>query len=128
MNILADFYCPAALDDDYKFSESGIYHQLSPESDHKVHCMYMCRILFLSFIIQVYMTYIRGLPINDTPEMFGLHENANITFALNETSNLLSGLMLLQPKSSQGSGTSREAVRSFTPEAIIYMYMYMKYS
>ena len=46
MNILADFYCPAALDNDYKFSESGIYHQLSPESDHKVHCMYMCRILF----------------------------------------------------------------------------------
>ena len=73
------------------------------------------------------MTYIRGLPINDTPEMFGLHENANITFALNETSNLLSGLMLLQPKSSQGSGTSREAVRSFIPEAIIYMYMYMLY-
>ena len=40
MNILEDFYCPAVLQSMYKFSESGIYHQLVPdESDHKV-CMY----------------------------------------------------------------------------------------
>jgi len=56
------------------------------------------------------MEYIRGLPINDTPEMFGLHDNANITFALNETSQLLGGILLLQPKSSKGAGKSREEV------------------
>lgn len=56
------------------------------------------------------MKYIRGLPINDTPEMFGLHDNANITFALNETSSLLEGFLMLQPKSSAGTGRSREEV------------------
>ena len=56
------------------------------------------------------MAYIRKLPINDTPEMFGLHDNANITFALNETSFLLEGFLKLQPKSSSGQGRSREDV------------------
>ena len=37
MNILEDFYCNRALNDNYKFSVSGIYHQIVPsESDHKV--------------------------------------------------------------------------------------------
>ena len=40
--------------------------------------------------------YLRSLPINDMPEVFGLHDNANITFAQNETYNLLNGLLLLQ--------------------------------
>ena len=31
------------------------------------------------------MLYIKNLPINDTPEIFGLHDNANIMFAQNET-------------------------------------------
>ena len=45
------------------------------------------------------MDYIRHLPINDTPEIFGLHDNANITFAQNETFSLLNGILQLQPKS-----------------------------
>lgn len=56
------------------------------------------------------MDYIRGLPINDTPEIFGLHDNANITFAQNETFSLLNGILQLQPKSSSSSGRSREEV------------------
>lgn len=45
---------------------------------------------------QGYLSYIKSLPINDTPEIFGLHENANITFAQNETSNMLGALVQLQ--------------------------------
>ena len=56
------------------------------------------------------MQHIRGLPINDTPDMFGLHDNANITFAMNETFALLNGILRLQPKSSAGGGQSREEV------------------
>ena len=56
------------------------------------------------------MAYIKSLPINDTPEIFGLHDNANITFAQNETFNMLGGLLLLQPKSSSGGGMTREEV------------------
>ena len=56
------------------------------------------------------MTYIRGLPINDTPEIFGLHDNANITYAQNETFSMMKSFLLLQPKSSGGSRFSREEV------------------
>ena len=93
MNILEDFYVPQALSPDYRFSESDVYHQLPPDSEHKA-----------------YMVFIRACPINDTPDMFGLHDNANITFAINETDSLLNGILLLQPKSSKGAGSSREEV------------------
>ncbi len=43
--------------------------------------------------------------------MFGLHDNANITFAENETFQLLGDLLKLQPKSaSSGSGKTREEI------------------
>ncbi len=64
---------------------------------------------------QGYMTYIKNLPINDTPEIFGLHDNANITFAQNETFHTLECLLLLQPKSASGAGMSREEVRKLKP-------------
>ena len=57
------------------------------------------------------MQYIKTLPINDAPEIFGLHDNANITFAQNETFALLDALLLLQPKTGEGGGMSREEVR-----------------
>lgn len=56
------------------------------------------------------MEYVKSLPINDTPEIFGLHDNANITFAQNETSAVLESLVKLQPKTSSGGGKSREEV------------------
>jgi hypothetical protein len=46
------------------------------------------------------------------PEIFGLHDNANITFAQNETFALLSAIIQLQPKSSSVGGQGREEVGS----------------
>ena len=65
------------------------------------------------------MKYIRSFPINDNPELFGLHDNANITFALNETYALLDGLVALQPKQSSGGGSSREEVVEKTARDIL---------
>ncbi len=59
-NVLDDFYAPKILDPNYCYDESQIYHQLPPTSEHPA-----------------YVAYVRGLPINDTPEIFGLHDNAN---------------------------------------------------
>ena len=56
------------------------------------------------------MAYVRSLPINDTPQIFGLHENANITFAQNETYAMLGTLLQLQPNVSSASRRSREDV------------------
>lgn len=44
MNILNDFYCPASLSTEYVFSESDVYHQFPPDTDHKVYTcsLYVC--------------------------------------------------------------------------------------
>lgn len=52
--ILLDFYTENILDDNYKFSESGIY--FAPQEGN----------------LASYKEYINTLPINDSPEVFGL--------------------------------------------------------
>jgi len=88
MNILTDFYTPDILKDDYKFSPSGIYYA-PPEGPHAS-----------------YGEYIKSLPFTEGPEIFGLHDNANISCALAETDALLSTALSLQPKSGGGGGSS----------------------
>ncbi|CAF0758924.1 unnamed protein product [Brachionus calyciflorus] len=102
MNILEDFYNPKVADENYNFDESKIYHQLPSSSEHVA-----------------YMAYIKSLPINDTPEIFGLHDNANITFAQNETFRTLTDLLLLQPKTQSGGGISREEIMEKTAKEIL---------
>lgn len=51
---------PPAIEVDYSYSRSGIYKVLK-ESSH-----------------EEYMNYIDGLPLNTAPEVFGLHDNAEI--------------------------------------------------
>ena len=65
------------------------------------------------------MAYIKSLPINDTPEIFGLHDNANITFAQNETFRTLGDLLELQPKTLSAGGASREEVMERTTKDIL---------
>lgn len=92
--LLADLYGPQVLKPEHIFSPSGIYRQLSPENDHAG-----------------YLAYVKSLPINDPPEIFGLHENASITLAQNEANTLLTNLLALQPKSAAG-GKATKAVAS----------------
>ena len=47
MNILNDFYSPVVMKEGYKFSESGIYHQLSFEANHQVIILLSTQILLL---------------------------------------------------------------------------------
>lgn len=63
-NVLDDFYAAKVLDPNYCYDESQVYHQLPPTSEH-----------------QAYLAYVRSLPINDTPEIFGLHDNANSKYS-----------------------------------------------
>lgn len=60
--------------------------------------------------LQGYLDYIHSLPINDTPDIFGLHDNANITFAQNETFALLGAIVKLQPQAAANGGKAREEV------------------
>jgi dynein heavy chain len=62
ITLLKKYSSPDILDEGYKFSDSGIY--FAPQNG----------------TIDVYMDYIDKLPLVENPEVFGLHENANITF------------------------------------------------
>lgn len=90
MNIVTDFYTPDILDDDYKFSVSGTYY--APVKGG----------------LNSYVEYIKSLPFSEGPELFGLHDNADITTAISETQNLLDTALSLQPRTSGGSAKSWE--------------------
>lgn len=57
-----------------------------------------------------YLEAIKGFPALPKPEIFGLHENADITCDQNETYNMFSTILALQPRVSAGAGASREDV------------------
>merc|ERR1711970_831019 len=48
------------------------------------------------------------MPADAKPEAFGFHPNAEIVYATNEGSAVLSTILSLQPRSSAGAGASRE--------------------
>lgn len=90
--ILSYYICPDTLKVGHKFSTSGKYKVI--EAGDK----------------EDYLNYIDTLPLNPEPEAFGLHENAEITTKQSQTIDLLLDVLLMQPKSSGGSGASREDI------------------
>jgi len=94
MSILQGYYREAVLQNDHSYDASKIYHQLQKEeaAAHQI------------------MDYIKTLPINDTPEIFGLHDNANITFAQAESYTVLANLVALQSGGGSAGGANIEEV------------------
>ncbi|KAL6467190.1 hypothetical protein MHYP_G00249940 [Metynnis hypsauchen] len=91
--ILKSFFSPATLDEGYKFSASGIYFALESDS------------------LKEYNSYIENLPIIDDPEIFGMHENANLAFQRQETLTVINTILEVQPRSTAaGGGKSNDEV------------------
>lgn len=91
--LIADFFQPNILTPNHKFSASGLYFSLVPDRDAP-H--------------QSYLEYIESLPLNAEPEVFGMHDNANITCAITEADASFSIILTLQPRVAAGGGISRE--------------------
>lgn len=84
MSILHKYFTPSILNDEYKFSESGIY--FAPKQGE----------------FQTYVDYVMSLPIEVDPEVFGMHENANISFQRSESGTMLNTILSLQPRDTGG--------------------------
>lgn len=57
--------------------------------------------------LEHYIRFITTLPDQESPVLFGLHENANITYAIHESSAITSDI--LKMTSTSGSGDSSQA-------------------
>ncbi|XP_071945990.1 dynein axonemal heavy chain 8-like [Antedon mediterranea] len=63
--------------------------------------------------ITEYMEHIETLPLTDTPQVFGLHPNADITYQSNTSKEVLDTILNIQPKDSGGGGgETRESLVS----------------
>ncbi|KAJ7385964.1 Dynein heavy chain 3, axonemal, partial [Desmophyllum pertusum] len=93
LSILSIFYCREVTEDEhYKFSSSGSYFA-PPEGSY-----------------DSYLEYIRSLPLTPDPEVFGLHENADITKNQRETQQLFDGILLTLPRQTSSGGKSSQEV------------------
>jgi dynein heavy chain len=62
-------------------------------------------------VLADFKTAIEQLPLNDSPEAFGLHSNADITYQSNTSDEILSTIVNIQPKEGGGGGgETRESV------------------
>uniref|UniRef100_A0A6E8VFP2 AAA+ ATPase domain-containing protein n=1 Tax=Anopheles coluzzii TaxID=1518534 RepID=A0A6E8VFP2_ANOCL len=90
--ILKRFSSPLILTDAYSYSASGLYHCPTGDEARK---------------IGGFLEYAGQLSIHDPPDIFGMHENANIIFNRNETYFFLNTLLESQ---SGGDSLGEEAM------------------
>ncbi|VDN99047.1 unnamed protein product [Rodentolepis nana] len=102
MTILENFYCPELVEDpNYKFDESGLYYVPTDRS------------------YEEYIEFVKTIPLNPSPEIFGMHQNADITKDNQETSLLFNSALLTQSRGGSSSGASKEEVLEEVAKGIL---------
>ncbi|XP_054262356.1 dynein axonemal heavy chain 1-like [Macrosteles quadrilineatus] len=102
MNILADYYNMDVISADHSFDSDSVYHQL-PEETEMIN----------------YLSYIRELPVNDHPGLFGLHDNADMSCAQAATFAGLAVLLSLQPRMVGAAASSQDEVTKQLAETLL---------
>ncbi|KAI9203090.1 dynein heavy chain and region D6 of dynein motor-domain-containing protein [Polychytrium aggregatum] len=92
MSVLALYYTPKILDEGYNFSESGLYHVPTTSN------------------YQAILDYVKALPMETRPEVFCLHENADITRNQLETELFFKAVLSTQARTESGGGKSTEQI------------------
>ncbi|CAH1962386.1 unnamed protein product [Acanthoscelides obtectus] len=100
--ILKIFFSPGTLKEGYKYSSSGVYY-----------CPTLQK-------LADYQKFVDQLPIIEEPEIFGMHENANIAYQIKETQTVIRTIMESQPRAAGGGeGTSSEEIVFHLADTII---------
>jgi dynein heavy chain len=88
MSLLDNYYATEVVSNplEYAFSASGTYRVPSDLTHAGV------------------VKYLDALPVFDNPELFGMHENANVAYERNETANMTRLLLSLEPRENSSGG------------------------
>lgn len=86
LSILRQYYTPEILEEGYRFSRSGLYYAPNLPTLHD------------------YRSFIDTLPAEDAPDLFGMHENANLTLKISESASIIGTVLEIQPRTSTSSG------------------------
>jgi len=92
--MLKKYFSAEVMQEGYKFSNLEFY--FAPPDGSFEDCM----------------NYIGTLPLDESPEVFGLHANANIQYETAQVNNFIDTILLMQPRVSGGKA-------ALTPEQII---------
>eukprot|EP00929_Paragymnodinium_shiwhaense_P038458 TRINITY_DN20312_c0_g1_i3.p1 TRINITY_DN20312_c0_g1~~TRINITY_DN20312_c0_g1_i3.p1 ORF type:complete len:2030 (-),score=489.14 TRINITY_DN20312_c0_g1_i3:63-5702(-) len=85
--ILEQYVTPNILKEDYVFSASGLY-RCPTNSD--------------TATIEEWKEWVDKFPLTEQPEVFGMHENANISFMQQDAEKTLSVVLSIQPREAGG--------------------------
>jgi dynein heavy chain len=82
--LLKRYFCPEILNDNYKLSKIDAYYA-PPQGT-----------------LEDTKNYVNLLPLEDDPEVFGLHPNANIAFEQKTVRDMMDTILEIQPRISGG--------------------------
>jgi len=99
-SILNRLVCPEALEEGSPLSPSGTY-VVPPDGSH-----------------QAYMEFVDTLPLVVAPEVFGLHENANISKDNNDTNNLFNSILSTENGSGGGSSSQDDTISTVAADIL----------
>jgi dynein heavy chain len=84
--ILRRFFNEGSLDPAFKYSASGIYYPPGHDT------------------MEAYNDYVDTFPFSDDPDIFGLHQNANIAYQATEGATILGNVLAVQPRMASSAG------------------------
>ncbi len=101
MTLLSDLYTPAVLQDAYRFCDCDAY--FAPVS---------------STNLAGHVAYIRTLPSDDEPSLFGLHENATLSSSISDSLRLCSTALTALPRLVTASAMSASKQLTHSPAPV----------
>ena len=93
LTMIHKYFSDNVLDDRFKFTLDDVYKM--PRSSDK----------------QVYLDYVHNFHNTDHPELFGLHQNANISYQSQETHKIIQTIIMVMPKAEVGGGNQSNAAK-----------------